>query len=158
MPSLYERLWAKIQKDPDGCWLWQGSTLDGYGSIWLGGGKTGLVHRLVWEEGHGPIPEGMMVLHSCDVRNCVRHLFLGTAKTNSEDMVKKGRAPRGLHHGLKKHPERVARGYQLPQTKVSGEALKLLQEMRAQKRPVKEVADAFGISESQVYRLSRRFV
>lgn len=50
-------------------------------------------HRWVWEQANGPIPPGMMVLHTCDVRNCINleHLFLGTAKDNARDMAAKGR-------------------------------------------------------------------
>jgi hypothetical protein len=55
--------------------------------------RKGYAHRRAWEEAFGPIPDGMLVLHTCDVRNCVNpeHLFLGTNKENTQDMVTKGR-------------------------------------------------------------------
>jgi len=48
-------------------------------------------HRVAWELEHGPIPEGMCVLHQCDTPRCVRHLFLGTKLQNIRDMIAKGR-------------------------------------------------------------------
>ena len=54
-------------------------------------------HRLVYEVLTGPIPEGFMVLHKCDVRNCINpeHLRLGTAKENTQDMLNKNRQYNG---------------------------------------------------------------
>lgn len=51
-------------------------------------------HRISWLIHRGPIPSGMLVLHSCDVRRCVnpKHLFLGTQLDNLRDMATKGRA------------------------------------------------------------------
>jgi len=53
----------------------------------------GYAHRLAWAEANGPIPEGMAVLHRCDVRTCVNveHLFLGTLIDNNMDRDRKGR-------------------------------------------------------------------
>ena len=67
----------------------------GYPQI-MANGKQNPVHRFVFEDAYGPIPEGMMVLHSCDNRACMNqeHLFLGLAMDNSSDMVAKGRSPR----------------------------------------------------------------
>ena len=72
--------------------MWTGATANGYGQRSVGG-KTQYVHRLAWEEVHGPIPEGMRVLHHCDNPPCyeITHLFLGTSKVNTEDMIAKGR-------------------------------------------------------------------
>lgn len=91
-----QKLWSMVKKNPgNSCWLWGGGkTAKGYGKTSVGGIEL-YVHRFVFELKHGKIPRGKQVLHSCDVRNCVRHLFLGTPKMNSEDMVKKGRSCRG---------------------------------------------------------------
>ncbi len=93
--TLAERFWPRVEKT-DGCWLWKGGKFpNGYGQIWHNG-KTRGIHRVAWELQVGPIPDGLFVLHHCDVKNCVRvhseHLFLGTPKDNSKDMAAKGRA------------------------------------------------------------------
>lgn len=46
-----------------------------------------LVHRLAWTAKHGPIPDGMVICHRCNVRRCVNpdHLALGTCADNNAD-------------------------------------------------------------------------
>jgi hypothetical protein len=76
-----------------GCWFYTGGRLsNGYG-IFDEEGKSRLAHRWIYGEGVTRIPRGMRVLHRCDQRACVNpfHLFLGSAKDNSVDMVSKGR-------------------------------------------------------------------
>lgn len=88
----------------DSCWLWKASkTAAGYANITTyknGRAFMGIGSRVSWELFRGPIPEGLCVLHTCDIRHCVNpeHLFLGTKRDNSDDMIRKGRAK---HVGLK---------------------------------------------------------
>lgn len=72
-----------------GCLLWMGPTNNrGYGQA-----QRTTAHRVAWQLSYGEIPQGLLVLHKCDVRCCVnpKHLFLGTAGDNTQDMWNKGR-------------------------------------------------------------------
>lgn len=92
--SLKQRIKRSIEKDENGCWIWQKRlTEDGYGQISVGGQKY-FSHRIAYQEWVGEIPDGKEVCHTCDVRNCCnpKHLFVGTHKENIQDMHKKGRA------------------------------------------------------------------
>jgi len=77
------------------CWEWQKATNNiGYGMIRdadHGGMRT--THRVSYEIHKGKIPKGKLVLHMCDNPKCCNpeHLFLGTHKDNSHDMIEKGR-------------------------------------------------------------------
>ncbi len=81
------------------CRLWHGARSGaGYGERTVGSLRDGTrrvraVHRLAWEEAHGPVPAGMFVCHHCDVRHCyeITHLFIGTARDNVHDAMAKGR-------------------------------------------------------------------
>lgn len=101
--SVEDRFWAKVQKT-DKCWLWTGFlSKKGYGSIGLGGRGTKRVfaHRFSYELHKGAIPDGLVVMHSCDNPRCVNpdHLSVGTHKDNTQDMVVKGRARSGSMRG-----------------------------------------------------------
>lgn len=91
--SLLQRLMAKVEIGESDCWIWRGSVNNqGYGYIGIDYKKK-LVHRLSWELHFGPIPEGMLMCHKCDVPVCVNpgHLFTGTNADNIRDMFKKDR-------------------------------------------------------------------
>lgn len=94
-PPLAERLWARTVRTAAGCLEWQGAhDGKGYGQISEAHGRKIRTHRAAWQLTHGPIPEGMWVLHRRDNPPCCdpTHLFLGSAADNTADMVAKGRA------------------------------------------------------------------
>jgi hypothetical protein len=96
----YDRAYFLDRSVPEpnsGCWLWLGSVnANGYGKI---GGK--LAHRMAWAAHNGPVPDGLNVLHSCDVRCCINpaHLFLGTQPENVADCIAKDRHAYGQRSG-----------------------------------------------------------
>ncbi len=71
---------------------------NGYGKLTVDGhrgrGRHRRACRVAWELHNGAtIPDGSVVLHSCDNPSCINpdHLSVGSMKENSEDMVRKGR-------------------------------------------------------------------
>lgn len=93
------------------CWLWTGGRdSHGYGKLTLDKKQIG-AHKVAYQLWKGEIPEGLCVLHTCDVNNCVNpeHLWLGTKADNSQDMVRKGRMyhpyNKGIAHGSSKLTE-----------------------------------------------------
>jgi hypothetical protein len=97
MLTLKERLQDKYQIDANGCWIWTGDkTSQGYGRLSSQSNnvkKKIRAHRVSYEVYNGPIPQGMLVCHSCDIPSCINpeHLWLGTHKDNAADRVAKGR-------------------------------------------------------------------
>jgi hypothetical protein len=84
------QFWSKVDKGTN-CWNWIGAIFpNGYGAF---GNPTHGAHRVAYELVHGPIPNGLCVLHKCDNRRCVNpnHLWLGTSRDNNRDAMVKGR-------------------------------------------------------------------
>lgn len=93
-PTLADRIRANLRMTPT-CWEWVGAiNTDGYAVLKVGG-KVRRVARVVWELAHGPIPNGLLICHSCDNPLCARadHLMIGSQRANIQDMLAKGRRP-----------------------------------------------------------------
>src|SRR5207237_6240778 len=99
--SLRERFWSHVDATSD-CWVWTAArTPLGYGVAADEQRRARRAHRISWQLAHGPIPEGLRVLHHCDNPPCVRpsHLFLGTQFDNMADARQKGRTASGGRNG-----------------------------------------------------------
>ena len=92
---------VKWPTEPGGCYRWTGSwggrARDRRPYFQYDGRRT-LAYRIVWELVNGPIPNGMMILHSCDcggypIGCCSpHHMRLGTVQENSNDMMERERS------------------------------------------------------------------
>jgi DNA-binding CsgD family transcriptional regulator len=139
-----EAVWKKVRKSGDNeCWEWQGlKTKWGYGEISIN--KVHYrAHRLVYEVSNNLVlrrdrrqsSESQIVMHSCDNPGCCnpRHLFLGTPKANTRDMMRKGR--RANFEG--------ERGQHAKLTNAQAEEIRQLCRLKV---PQKEIALKYGVS------------
>lgn len=139
--TIIERLEQHYIPEPNsGCWIWCGAGLD-YGCLRLGN-RTARAHRVSWEAHRGPIPEGLEVLHRCDIGYCINpdHLSLGTHADNMRDRSLKGRV-------------NAIRGTDVNTAKISEREVRLI---RASKEAGPALAKAFGVGLSQISRIRRR--
>ena len=99
-----------------------------------------MAHRFAYEAFVERIPDGMIVLHSCDNPPCVNpsHLRIGTHKENSGDMVQKNRQAKGEENGG--HKLRAIDVVELRRQRAAGASYSVL-------------VKRYGISKSQVARI-----
>lgn len=122
------------------CREWVGARFEsGYGLIRLAG-RTRRAHRVSYEAAYGPIPDGLVVRHTCDNPPCINpeHLLLGTAKDNMADAVSRDRVARGERNAAHKVTEAQTREIRA----------------RAQAGATQQsIADDYGIHQTQVSRI-----
>lgn len=134
---LRSKLLDRVQATEAGCWEWQGGRFpDGYGSMKWNGKARG-THRLSFEAFKGPIPDGMLVRHSCDNPPCINpdHLLVGTNKDNVADCISRGRRGdlSGENNGVSKL--------------IDADIL----EIRASNEPTQILASKFGIDRTTIW-------
>ena len=101
------RFWQKV--DDGEHWLWTAATTRGGYGWCVYQDRNMHAHRAAWLMTGQPIPEGLRVLHTCDIPPCVRndehgwyevngvtrprrgHLWVGTQADNMADQRAKGR-------------------------------------------------------------------
>lgn len=110
MRDLKSVIFPFLTNITDKCILYPFLRKDGYGDIqyWNEEGKKRhyLAHRLSYEVYNNiSLKTEQLVLHSCDVPNCVnpRHLRIGTHKDNASDRVFRDRCAKGVKSGNYKH-------------------------------------------------------
>lgn len=88
------------------CWGWNGFVDSiGRGHFFIYEIGKVRAHRASYILNIGPIPNNLVVCHSCDNPNCVNpdHLWLGTIKENVHDMLAKGREHRRGRYCINNH-------------------------------------------------------
>lgn len=89
--------------DPGPCWYWRGarhSKRRGYGKFWLWGRSVN-AHKAAYMLIIGPVPEGFVVGHTCNIESCVspHHLTACTQSQNILYSVECGRHPSQIKKG-----------------------------------------------------------
>jgi hypothetical protein len=129
-----------LPEPTSGCWLWTGgATPSGHGHFWLRG-KTKKAHRISYELKCGPVEDGKIICHKCDVPSCVNpdHLFVGSPADNSRDMVAKARQKKGVDVNT---------------AKITPDAVR---HIRAKVLTSREYCDLYGINYRSVWNIQTR--
>lgn len=159
MATIYfnpkDRIEARIERIPEsGCWIFMGCLNNmGYGQINISINNKNhvvLAHRYAYEAYKGEIPQGMFVMHKCDIPTCCNpdHLAIGTHLDNMRDCVNKGRSK-----VYRPRPKVIIGGYKAKGTyttrpaKITPEQLRKAREMVTAGMYQKDVAPLFGVTQ-----------
>lgn len=134
--------WTKVdRKGPEDCWPWLGYVKDSGHGLTSIKGQPVYTSRKAWILTHGPIKDGLHVLHKCDNAVCCNpdHMYLGTRLDNILDQWEQPAAEdRGPRNG---------RRFML-----TDEQLELLWLMRKEGATLRACADHFEIHFATVAR------
>lgn len=132
--------------------------------------KWQYIHRYIYELYNKPIPEGMVVMHTCDNPKCINpnHLKLGTQQDNMNDMKIKGRSTKGKkltdeHKKLIsiKTKENTPKGFNHPNA-IKEEKIRLIEEKLMEEtnegwvKKYERISRELGISLSTIRRIKEK--
>lgn len=141
-----DRFYDKVMPEPNtGCWLWLSTTnWKGYGQFWING-KYQMAHRISYLWNVADIPDGLLVLHTCDNPSCVNpdHLRVGTNQDNMTDRNKKNRQAKGNFHGNRK---------------LIDEDIISIRSMIDSKIPLRQIANAFGVTRRNINDIKNKAI
>lgn len=125
-----------------GCTEWLGArNRQGYGRIVRGDNQMA-AHRVSYELHKGPIPDGLLIRHTCDNPPCVNpdHLLIGTVRDNSQDSIERGRHAHGETAGP---------------TKLNEDQVKEIIQLKG-RMTQREIGELYGISREAVSGIHTR--
>jgi len=152
-----DRFWEKVDKT-EACWNWIGACYsNGYGQFDLiidGIRRSRCAHRIAYQLTKGEIPEGLVIMHSCDNRRCVNpdHLTAGTTAENQADMARKGRGTVGAKSTAHRFPEKLPRGADNVASKLDGDKVRAIRSRYAAGGVSQShLARDYGVSQSVIF-------
>ncbi len=122
-------------------------------------GQYTSAHRAVWMDTYGVLPRDVFVLHKCSAlyakgdfmyRKCInlKHLYTGTAKQNTQDMLNQGRDG---------HGNNPWRGELSSNAVLTDEAVRDIRRRYSEGNISQQaLGDEYGVSRNQVNRVVRR--
>lgn len=134
--------------DPDGCWLWIGSTRrngDKPRAYYYADGVTQNASRYAWKIFRGD-PGKKFVLHTCDNQLCVNpeHLYLGTQTDNIRDRVRR-------------NPESWAKGEQNAGSKLTeSDVIEIRHKYIPRKYTIRMLSDEYGVCRTTIHNIIHR--
>jgi hypothetical protein len=161
---LIERFWSYVDRSggDEACWIWTGGrNIRGYGVFRIGSTKINS-HRYAWIIIRGPVPDSLYVCHDCpggDNPACVNpaHMFLGTNGDNQRDASAKGRSAHGDNHPSRLHPERLKRGEENGQSKLTTEQVRSIRvEYATGAMTQDELAQKYHVVRNAIWMIVRR--
>ena len=132
------------EENENGCWVCVSHSLDiwGYAQISINN-KGKRVHRYLYEEYFGEIPEGLVVRHKCDNPACINpeHLELGTHQDNVNDKLSRNRQ---------------ANGSKINTSKLTKEQVLKIREEYKEIKSSRKLAKQYGVSKATILSIINR--
>lgn len=139
----YKEMFEEKVIKKEGCWGWK-SFINSTGCGMMGpNGHILSAYRASWLIHKGEILEGLKVLHKCHNRVCSNpeHLYIGTCKDNTRDMIEAGRGKFNQQNSKN--------------TKLNLEQAREIKKLLVEGLTWKSIAEKFGVSQGTVQDIKR---